>query len=293
MQQRKVQQIRETALARHEAREIQRIHPAIFQRLPVPVSDLAEVLGLKVERRPELRQRARLELVEHSGAGPSTILVQANLDQNVSRFAVAHEIGHAVLLWKHPDIAREWEVGRREAFANVFATELLASPEVRTEMARTFRSLSDPLGLLRLASQIGLSPHAILRLAMFERSWIAGLNKIWLRVKYRENVFTHEDPKLRIVSAHYDPDRFFVATNQSLFRFAGDENWLTSLVPGCVAHHRTMINISFKGSPTAAPKFVPKEVLATLSGVRLRPSSSDMAAYLIILVDLAPVSSET
>jgi hypothetical protein len=293
VQQQRVQQAKESALARDEAREIQRTHSAIFQQLPVPVTDLAQALGLKVERRPELRQRARLEFVVDAKAELGTIVVQANLDHNVSRFAVAHEIGHAVLLRKHPDAAREWETSRREAFANIFATELLASPGVRAEMATTFRSLCDPVALLRLASQMGLSPHALLRLAMFERPWIKGLNKIWLRVKYIENAFTHRDAKLRIVSAHYDPDRFFIAPNQSLVRFAGDDSWLSSLLTGSVAHHSTTINVSLKRPAPAAPKFVSKQMPATLSAVRLRPSTADQAAYLIILADLTAIGAET
>lgn len=293
MQEQRIQQAREANLARLEAREIQRSHPSIFQQLPVPVTDLAQALGLKVEKRSELRQRARLEVLEDAKAESATIAIQANLDQNASRFAVAHEIGHAVLLRKHPQAAREWETSRRETFANVFATELLTSLEVRANMAASFRTLPDPVALLRLGSQLGLSPHALLTLATQERSWINGLDKIWLRVKYIENAFTRRDAKLRIVSAHYDRDRFFVAPNQSLVRFAGDDRWLSSLLPGSMARHNTAIRIWLRRPAPAVPRFVSKQVAASLSAVRLQPSAKDQAAYLIILADVTSIRLET
>jgi hypothetical protein len=266
---------------------MQRAHPVIFERLPVPVVDLAQALGLRVQRRAELRQRARLEFFADKNAEPATIAVQVGLENNVSRFAVAHEIGHAVLLKKYPDAAKEWDIDRREEFANTFATELLASPEIRREMATTFRNLSDPVSLLRLASRMGFSLHGLLTLASRERSWVGALDKIWLRVKYVENASTHRDPKLRIVTAHYDPERFFVARNQSLARFAGgDDMWLSCMRLGSVVHHNTKVAISLRRPAPARPKFVSKELPAKLSALRLQPSELDAGAYLIVLVEL-------
>ncbi len=264
---------------------MQRAHPGIFRTLPVSVVDLAHALGVKVEKRLELRQRARLEILPEGLAESPTIAVQAGLDHNVSRFAVAHEIGHVVLLNKYP-AAREWATERREEFANIFAIEVLASPEIRREMASTFRNLSEPAGLLRLAARMGFSIHGLLSLATRDRSWISALNKIWLRVKYVENNYTHRDPKLRIVTAHYDCDRYFVACNQSLARFAGDDSWLASLPPGSVARHDTKIAVALRRPAPALPKFLSRRLPATLSALRLRPGNQDSAAYLIILADL-------
>ncbi len=254
----------------------------------MPVSDLADVLGFAVEKRIELRQRARLEIVEDQGSEVATIAVREGLDRNVSRFAVAHEIGHAILLKKYPDAARQWDVSRREVFASIFAAEILASSEVRAQIASSFRALTDPLGLLKIASQLGLSPRALLTVAGQEPSWIEGLDKIWLRVKYVENAFTRADPKLRIVSAYYDRLRFYVATNQSLARFAGDDQWLASWPVGTVAHHSGPITLKIRRPAPSVPKFVTKEAPAELSAVRLHPSAAEPVAYLIILVDLAP-----
>ena len=242
MQQRKILQS-EATLARFEAREIQRANPAIFQQVPVSLTELkalAKILGLTVEKRSDLHQRARLEVLTNGATRAAIIAVRADLDKNVSRFAIAHEIGHAVLLRKHPKPTQEWDVSRREVFANTFAAEILTSAELRANIEPSFRSLNDPLALVRLASDVGLSPRALLTIASQERSWIANLNRIWLRVKYIENAYTHREPKLRIVSAYYDRHRFFVATNQSLTRFAGDDQWLACLpvgVRGRTLHH--------------------------------------------------------
>jgi hypothetical protein len=287
VQERTLQRAKDITLARLEAREIQRTHAGIFQEIPVSVTDVARALGLEIEKRSRLTQRARLEILRDAGSDNAVIAVRADLDRTVIRFAVAHEIGHAILLRKHPEAAQQWDLPRREAFASIFATELLAPPKVRADLATSFRALSDPVALLRLASRFGLSPHALLTLCTHEHVWFEDLKKIWLRVKYTENVHTHRDPKLRIVSAHYDWNRFFIAPNQSFTRFAGDDQWLASLPQGVVARHKTAITVKFRRPSNAVPKFVSKEVQAELSAVRLQPSTPDPGAYLIILVEVA------
>jgi hypothetical protein len=285
--QQRTRQVQDLALARREAREIQRTHPAIFRQMPVPVSDLADALGFAVEKRTELQQRARLEIFRDGETAKATIALKEGLDRNVGRFAVAHEIGHAVLLRKYPDTAREWDVERKEVFASIFAAEILASPEARAQMADSFRSLNDPLTLLRFASQMGLSARALLTIAGQEESWIKGLDKIWMRIRYVENAFTHADPRLRIVSAYYDRSRFYVATNQSVLRFAGSDEWLGSLPVGTIVEHVGLISIKFQQTPPAHPKFLARRVHARLSAVRLHPSVADPVSYIIAVADLA------
>ena len=290
---RRTQHKDDLALARLEARRLQREHERIFRNVPVPVGELAHVLGLSIEHRTELEQRARLEVFETNGVREATIAVRNGLDRNVSRFAVAHEIGHAILLRKYPQAAREWDVDRREVFANSFAAEILATPEMRARIAAAFRSLQNPMGLLKISSDIGLSPRALLTMAEREPSWIEGLNKIWLRVKYVENAFTHADAKFRIVSAHYDKQLFYVPTNQSLLRFVGSDRWVTSLPVGAPAQYETAVPIKFRRSTQEIPKFLTKQIPARLSAIRLHPSAAEPAAYLIILVDLAIPQSDS
>lgn len=279
-------QMHDFALARQEAREIQRMHPAFFREMPVPVSELAEVLGLTVEKRGELQQRARLEILKEGQAEKATIAVKEGLDRNVGRFAVAHEIGHAVLLRKYPEIVRGWDVPRRESFASAFAAELLASAEARAEVAPSFRSLRDPLALLKLASQLGLSARAFLTIAAQEESWLRGLDKVWMRIKYVANAFTHADPKLRVVSAYYDRSRFYIPTNQSIARIVGSDEWLASLPVGTIARYSGSLSVKLKQAPPAHPRFVTGNVAAALSAVRLYPSEGDPVSYLIAVAEL-------
>jgi hypothetical protein len=273
-------------VAREEALEIQRDHAVFFDGLRVREDiDLAHALGFKIETRAGLRQRAQLEIVGGGAEPDETIAVKADLERSVRRFAIAHEIGHAVLLRKQPQAGQQWSIGRREFFANVFAAELLTTSAGRTHIIATFPSLTDPTDLLRLASDVGLSPHALLRVASEHNSRM--LDKIWLRVKHLKNAFTQAEPRLRIVSAHYDSTRFFVATNQSVARFAGDDHWLSFLPLGTCVRHRAEIALKFKQPAQARPQFVSKSVPAQLSAIRLHSSTQDRAAYFIVLAELS------
>jgi hypothetical protein len=273
-------------MAREEALNIQREHPVYFEGLRVRDDmRLAHALGFKVEERAGLRQRAQLEILAGGAQPDETIAVKADLEQSVRRFAIAHEIGHAVLLRKQPQASKQWSTEQREFFATTFAAELLTTPTGRSHIRATFPLLADPADLLRLASDVGLSPHALFRVVAEHKSRM--IEKIWLRVKHLKNAFTHSEPRLRIVSAHYDSSRFFVATNQSLVRFAGDDGWLASLPPGACVQHRAEIALKFKQPAPATPQFVSKSVPAKLSAMRLHPSVHDNAAYFIVLAELS------
>jgi IrrE N-terminal-like domain len=280
----------ELSRARQEAHWVQKTHPAFFQEIAAPVEDLPHALGLVVQARSDSGRGERLEVLRHTESETATITVRHGHDGSVSRFAVAHEIGHAILLRKYPDTARRWGVGRREVFATAFATELLTSPETRDRMAASFRTLADPLALLKVASQMRLSPDALLTIAAQERSWIEGLDKVWLRVKYVANAVTHRHPKLRIVSAYYDTSRFYIPINQGLSRFAGDDGWLASFPVGAAVRHSSTLTLRVRQPAPAVPNFVTKEVPAVLSALRLQPSAADHADHLIILAEVAPNS---
>jgi len=281
-----LEQSDDAIVAREEALKIQREHSAFFEGLRVRDDmDLAHALGLKVEERAGLRQRAQLEILAGSAQPDETIAVKADLERSVRRFAIAHEIGHAILLRKRPQASKQWPTERRERFANVFAAELLTTSAGRNHIKAIFPLLADPADLLRLASDVGLSPHALFRVAAEHKSRMP--DKIWLRVKHLKNAFTHAEPRLRIVSAHYDSNRFFVATNQSLARFAGDDGWLASLPLGASVQHRAEIAVKFRQPAPATPQFVSKSVPAKLSAMRLHSSIRDNAAYFLVLAELS------
>ena len=272
--------------ARSDAREIQSRYPYFFDVLRVPVPDLAKALGLRIEERADLAQRAQLEVFTKGSEQESTIIVKSGLNQGVRRFAIAHEIGHFVLMQRRPHLSRSWSTLLRETFANRFAAELLLSPEGRGRMEDSFRDLSDPLELLRLASDVGLSPQALLTQAQARRPLTSGLSKIWLRVKYTENAVTHAEPRLRIISAYYDRDQFYIPENQSLTRFAGEDGWLSSLPVGISFRQASMVSIQLKRPPDAVPKYRRTTLRADISAVRLSQSPTSERPIFILLTEV-------
>jgi hypothetical protein len=282
----RIQRTADLALARQEAHRLQTTHSPFFQQVPSSLLDLEGRADSVVEWRSDWRQGARGEIVQTEESEIARIAVQASLNRKMSRFAVAHEIGHAILLNRYPNDVRRWDSGRREVFASAFAAELLTLPETRARMAASFRALADPLSLLKLAQKMGLSPIALLTIAAQERSWTEGLDKVWLRVKCIENVFTRRGPKWRIVSAYYDKSRFYIPTNQVLARFAGYDQWLGSFSVGTVVRHSATVRIKLRQPPPAMPKLVSKQASAGLSAMWLQPSGPDPVTQLIILADM-------
>ena len=278
-------QFGEAALARAAARELQRTYPFFFDQIRVPILDLARALHLRLEERTDLRQRAQLEIREASEGNSYTIVVRSGLEQNVRRFAAAHEIGHFILHDRHRCTIRSWDVQTQERFANLFAAELLLSSTGRALLDANFGKLADPAELLRMASDLGLTPYALLTTATENRPLASGQDKIWLRIKYVVNITTNSEPKLRIVSAHYDRNRYFVPTNQSISTFAGADSWLSYTPVGTTCRCDTSINIKLKRPEGTSPKFLPASVQARLSAVRLKPSAND-ESYFIILADM-------
>jgi len=277
----------EVDLAREQAREVQGRFPFFFDRLRVPVVDLARALGLRIEERKELHQRAQLEvLTTKDGAKEGSIILKPGMDQNVRRFAIAHEIGHFALIKERPHFFRAWDTARRETFANEFASELLISPEGRAKINSSFRRLSDPLDLLRLASSVGLSPKALLTQATTKRLFTTEITKIWLRVRHAENAVTHSEPRLRIVSAYYDRDRFFIPENQSLRSFAGGDAWLSSLPVGVSSRQKSTVVVNLKRSPESTPKYLSTKLQADISAVRLASSTRGQGSVFILMAEI-------
>jgi IrrE N-terminal-like domain len=277
----------EVRLAREQAREVQGRFPFFFDQLRVPVVDLARAIGLRIEERKELHQRAQLEvLTTEDGAKEGSIILKPGMDQNVRRFAIAHEIGHFALIKERPHLFRAWDTARRETFANEFASELLISPEGRAKINASFRRLSDPLDLLRLASSVGLSPMALLTQATTKKPLTSGLWKVWLRVKHVENAVTRSEPKLRIVSAYYDRERFFIPENQSLQSFAGGDTWLCSLPVGISSRQKSTVAVKVRRSPESRPKYLSARLPAEISAVRLAQTSKEQGPLFILMAEI-------
>ncbi|HEY2470137.1 MAG TPA: ImmA/IrrE family metallo-endopeptidase [Terracidiphilus sp.] len=273
-------------IARFDARALQRSFPFFFTETRVPVLDLAIALGLRIRERADLGQRAQLELVKGAEGTEANIVLRSGLDQNVRRFAVAHEVGHYLLLKNREQFASVWGIESRERFANTFAGEVLISPAGWAQINSTFPSISDPLELLRLASAVGISPHALLTQVTARRPLIAGLTKIWLRVKHAVNAVTGSEPRLRIISAHYDRERFFIPENQSVNSFAGADMWLFSLPIGVSFHQQSAVAVKLRRPPDSTPRFLSRSVQAEISAVRLPPNTYDNNSVFIVLADV-------
>ena len=94
--------------------------------------------------------RAKLEIHHEPEGIQRVIVVRANVAPNVGRFAVAHEIGHAILLREYGEFARALPKDRRERFADRFASELLIPPHLRDDLRNGFRTLENPLATLQI-----------------------------------------------------------------------------------------------------------------------------------------------
>lgn len=276
---------REARLARLAALAFQDECPYFFDQIRVPISDVAAALGAKVEERANLRQRAQLEIISNGIDARHLIVVRSGLDPNVRRFALAHEIGHIILSKKRREFGGNWDSQKEERFANSFASELLLSSAGRARVEAEFPSLSDPHELLRLASIIGFSLHSLLNIAT-EKRLLKNSRSVWLRVKYVENSVTHTEPKLRIVSAHYDRDSFFIPANQSLARFSGSDAWLSSIPIAVASKHSAPISLKIKQPLGTSPGFRSVNIPSDLCAMRLQPSVRDLASYFIVLAKL-------
>ena len=99
------------------------------------------------------------------GHGSPLILYRTDIDPLEGRFAFAHEIGHAVLWTKHPQIAKDWPVDRREIFADSFAQQLVIPSSLRNSLAREFCNINRPDELVKFTHKVGITVSALLMFA--------------------------------------------------------------------------------------------------------------------------------
>jgi Zn-dependent peptidase ImmA (M78 family) len=277
--------VRIATAAREQLGTLERSHDRFFHDIPVNVSNLAEALGIVVRRDRRLGERARLEMIRSHDRLSAVVTLQEKLPLPEARFALAHEIGHFLLLTDRPGEAAGMTVADREIFANTFAAELSIPRARRDELRACFRAARDPRGLIALTSQLGVAVSILLRFASETADWFKDLPFLWLRVKNVPNEYTGKDRRLRIVSAHYDRRRYYVPVNQSLFRVTADA-WLANLPIAEVVCEAGSVNI-FLSTPGGAAKFTKATLPATLAAVRLRPSAEDLASYFLISAELA------
>ena len=273
-------------LARKEVQTLHQAWSLVFSRLPVSSSQVARALGIKVKPAQEIQEPARLVYSIPTDGTSCSILTRPNMSTEFRRLAIAHEIGHAILVRRHPDLVRAWGVRDRERFAKSFARELVVPGYARQEFVEEFRKLGSPQDLLRLAARFGVWPQAILSLANRETTCLAGLNNFWLRIKHRTNKFTGLQPRLRIESAHYDRARFYIPQNQSVQSFCGNDEWLTNFEAGRTAYLDAGSVSLFDKRPNDSPKYRKTSLPARLAATRLRASHHDQSPHFVLLAQL-------
>jgi hypothetical protein len=260
--------------------------PDLFQEFPVRTDRVAERLGITIRWSEASRGRAQIERFTLHSYAQFRIQLSRDIPLSVRRFAIAHEIGHALLLSAHPGLATSLTTRDRELFADTFAAALVLPPSAKPMLSLRYRSIDTPIELLRFVGELGLTPAAFFRIATRDPLWTAGSALIWVRVKNAVNRHTGRDQKLRIVAAIYDTERFFVPLNIGLRRLFDDE-WLRFVEEGRLIECRAAAVPITLVNKLTKPKFVTSRMQANLTGVKLAPSYHDQEPYFIIGIDLS------
>ncbi len=221
---------RTRAAAARLALAMQADYPRYFLHTPVKASSIARVLGYRVKEVEKLAGRARIYLAD-SDEIEGRIEVERGLPAYAARFAVAHEIGHAVL-WtaerlSYPTLSLE----EKEAFAHRYASRLLV-PKWKDAEVRKVSRKGSPEDIAMLAHNLGLSLAALLVFISAEKTFLSGSGIAWLLIRFAPNIYTATNPKYRIVAAAEDRDIMFVPRNVDIGKVLGKVDWIVSQQPG-------------------------------------------------------------
>ncbi|HEX8085644.1 MAG TPA: ImmA/IrrE family metallo-endopeptidase [Solirubrobacteraceae bacterium] len=282
-------------LARRAARDVAREVPEACRTRRVQVGAVARALEVKVHTRDDLpAQRARwyrhrlrepgaaLQLWDDSPA-VDVVEVRSDLRTSARRFAVAHELGHVVLHRRFDSAERQLEQEDQERFASAFAAELLIPFAFRHEIRDQFRAAADPVALLRLSDELGVSPQTVLRFAGRE-NWLGGLDRVWLDVRCRPNRYTQRNKRLRVFDAVLDKARWFLPRNRSVAGVMGSDEPLLDLYSGL---KEADIRLDISRRSTEPPvRFVRESVRARLATVRLSRGEGGSGMELLAAVHL-------
>jgi hypothetical protein len=180
------------------------------------------------------------------------------------RFALAHELGHAILDRYPEKQTADLPVNEQERFASAFAAELLLAGLEESARER-FRETQDALDLLDLANSVGVPPR-ILLLRAARDNWLAGLDVLWLDIQTIPNLETGRDRRPRIFRTVCDRDRWFLPRNRSVHGALGGDAWLSSTRRVISAS----LNLDISRRCGAPPKFVHKVVPVQVDAFRMR-----------------------
>jgi uncharacterized protein DUF955 len=276
--------------ARSAARRLAAQAPEHCGGWRVGVKGLADMLDIEVRHRRDLRAPARWHRVRARPTRQPTlwdepyaptaehdlILLRSDLPEAARRFALAHEIGHAVLQRERDvhhclDARLESSSGLVECYANAFAAELLLPTKHVAVVRARLRKASDPVELLQVASSLGVSPQTLLYRAQEER-WMAGLGRIWLDIRVLPNRFTGCERRPRIHRAVLDKSRWFLPSNRSMVGALGDDSWLSGVDPR--RSFTGLLEISEHAQDSDRRRWINKKMPVEVSARRLRYTSN-------------------
>jgi hypothetical protein len=189
--------------------------------------------------------------------------------ETLSRFAIAHELGHAVFhreLSRHADTA----IPEQEDFANSFASELLLVGVTGEKTKSALLAAGDPSALLALARTIGVPPVVLMKRAVADR-WPVGPDVIWFDIRTVVNQHTNRERRLRVYRHLRDRSRWYLPRNRSVQGLFGSDEWL----------HSGLATTYFSGTidlsrPTGRPtRLVHESIPVEVEALRLRPPAEN------------------
>lgn len=212
------------------------------------------------------------------------ISLRSDVEGERRRFALAHELGHAILNRGQEGGAADLPLDYQESFAESFASELLLAG-VDAATRAEFRSATQPAQLLALARSIGAPPRVVLIGASRNR-WLAGTDMIWLDIATRVNEHTRLERRPRVDNAVLDRSRWFLPRNRSIRGLFGDDRWLASGFKQCST--RCPMEISRRsGEPV---RYIRTSVDVEVNAFRLRPPDGGTGVEILAVVEIGPMT---
>ncbi|MGL9619295.1 ImmA/IrrE family metallo-endopeptidase [Bradyrhizobium sp. U531] len=242
---------------------------------------------------PQLLKRLDLELREVRGlqvrgllTREREIVIRQGLPDINRRFVILHEIGHAVFFRDHPEVANHLSQPLHEEFAFHFALSLIQTRQDIEAILARFPNIASPIDLLKEAQRSRLPLAIFWNIPRLQPHCLADTDRLWLRCSFAANRYSGKDPKMRIISAQYDRNRWFIPENKGLAGVIGDISWLSDIRIGEeVLQPNVLVKLQKFGVGTQT-KFVSTEAKASIRATSIRASRSEGRVGFLLIVSM-------
>jgi hypothetical protein len=275
IEQRSDQEIRQLARKSADSRRERDLFGDKMPQLP----RLLLQLGLQLRSVPGLQVRGMLSRRKE-------VVVRDGLSEVNRRFVILHEVGHAVLLRDYPDLADQMSKAQHEEFAFHFAASLFLTETELNEVLTHFCKLDSPLLVLEKAKASGFPLAVFLQIPRLRPGCLENSNNVWLRCKYAVNKFTGADAKLRIISAQYDWDRWYLPSNKGLEGVLEDTTWLSEISIGREAERNGLGMVIQRKTRESARKFATVSVRARVRAAALSPTVGETGVSFLLVATI-------